>query len=248
MLQSATSRPPLDVAALFNDKIPSGLSWAMDGAASFDARRLDPPFAPFIGHLADSCQPLTAGERRAAETAQEALALRCVADMPAAERLDAAVELMYRCCANGAVAIVLPAAQKIIGPSAMAALAPQLDGVVGWLKLFLQLCTVHDEQYAWSHTHGMEHFGLPDLECRTTLAQATLGEELIRTCIHHLMEHGGDSLNIGDFFELEDSNIHEFSRFWVYPARDVVDHDYGAYGALQLVPDPRPYPPVVTQS
>ena len=234
------ARPPLDIVALFNDEIPAGLSLAVDGAPLFDARRLDPPFA-FTGHLADSCQPLTPEERRAAETARTALALRCAADVPPAERLPGAVELMRRCCEHGAVAIVLPAAQKIIGPSAMIALAPQLDGVGGWLKLFLQLYTIHDEQYAWSHTHGMEHLGLPDLECRTMLAEASMGERLILGCIHHLMKNGGDTLNIGDFVAAEEDDDGLLSRFWLYPPRDVVDHDYGAYGALQLVPDPRQY-------
>jgi uncharacterized protein YjbI with pentapeptide repeats len=243
MLHSAIARPPLDIVALFNDDIPAALSLTVDDAPPFDARRLDPPFAPFTGHLADSCQPLTSEERRAAETAQSALVLRCSADLPPAERLPGAVELMRRCCEHGAVAIVLPAAQKMVGRSALAALAPELDGVSGWLKLFLQLYTIHDEQYAWSHTHGMEHLGLPDLECRTTLAEAPMGERLILGCIHQLMQHGGDTLNVGDFVAAEEDHDHLLSRFWVYPPRDVEDHHYGAYGALQLVPDPRPYDP-----
>jgi hypothetical protein len=237
------ARPPLDIVTLFNGEIPARLSLNVEGAPTFHTHRLDPPYAPLDGHLADRCQPVTQEERRAAENACAALLLRCEADDPPATRLPGGVELMRRCCANGAVAIVLPAAQKIIGPSALAALAPELDSVVGWLKLFLQLCTVHDERYAWSHTHGMEHFGLPDLECRTALAEASLGEGLILECVHHLMEYGGDALNIGDFFEVEASGSRPLSRFWVYPPRGVVDHDYGAYGALQLVPDPRPYPP-----
>jgi uncharacterized protein YjbI with pentapeptide repeats len=241
MVELTRPRPPLDMVALFNNEIPAGLSLAVEGAPSFEARRLDPPFAPFTGHLADSCQPLTPEERCTAETAQAALLLRCAADVPPAERLPGAVELIRRCCEYGAVAIVLPAAQKIIGPSAMIALAPRLDGVGGWLKLFLQLYTIHDEQYAWSHTHGMEHLGLPDLECRTALAKAPMGERLILGCIHHLMKNGGDTLNIGDFVAAEEDDDGVLSRFWVYPPRDVADHDYGAYGALQLVPDPRPY-------
>src|SRR4051794_5255370 len=114
MLQSAMSPPPLDILALFNDDIPAGLSLAIDGAPPFEPRRLDPPFA-FTGHLGNMFQPLTAEERSAAEAAQSGLALRCAADVPPAERLCAAIELMRRCYAHGAVAIVLPAAQKIVG-------------------------------------------------------------------------------------------------------------------------------------
>jgi len=176
MVQLATRRPPLDIVALFKDDIPAGLDWAVEAAPPFDARRLDPPFAPFTGHFSDSFQPLTSEERTSAESARAGLALRCVADAPPDARLPAAITLMRRCYAHGAVAIVLPVAQKIIGPLAMMVLAPQLDSVAGWLKLFLQLYTIYDEQYAWSHTHGMEHLCLPDLECRTALAEAAMGE------------------------------------------------------------------------
>ncbi|HEX2725907.1 MAG TPA: pentapeptide repeat-containing protein [Beijerinckiaceae bacterium] len=136
---------------------------------------------------------------------------------------------------------MLPAAHKIVGPTAMTALAPHLDHAGGWIKLFVQFCTVHDQHYAWSHTHGMEHLGLPDLECRTALNDAAMGEQLILGCIHHLMKHGGDALNIGDFVAAEEEGERLLSRFWICPPREVVDHDYGAYGAVQLVPDRRPY-------
>jgi hypothetical protein len=232
------ARPPLDVFALFEQEPPRQSDLAIAGSPPFRARPVNAP-PQLLGHLAEPGQPLNAEERAVAALSRGVLHIRCEADLPPAERLPGCVEVIWRCWALGALAFVLPAAHKIIGPSALGAVAPQLDNVTGWLKLFLQFYVVRDDEHAWSHTHGMEHFGLPDVECRTVLAEVPMAERLLRASIHHLMDVGGDALELGDLVEATESDDQPIARAWVYPPRPVVAHEYGVYGALQLVPDPR---------
>ncbi len=237
--RGAVPRPPLDLIALYEYDVPRVLDLDVAGAPPFRARRLAPPFEALTAQISEAGHPMSAWERAAANGARAALQLRCDADVPPASRLPGCVELMRRCCDAGAVAVALPAACKIVGASELAALGSRLDTVDGWLDLFVHLFVVRDDEFAWSHTHGMEHFGLPDLECRTLVAEVGRAERLLEAGVRHLLDGTDGPFEPGDLVEATEQDGRPIARAWVYPPRDVEDHGYGAYGALQLVPDPR---------
>jgi len=152
------------------------------------------------------------------------------------------VKLMHRCFDAGALAIVLPASCKIVGPSEMKALGPLLaakDARAAYLRLFTHTYVLHDDDYAWTHTHGLESFGLPDFECRTPVRDLRLAERLILAAIHFLFDQGDTALNEGNVVEAEEEDGTFVGLAHVVPAREVEGHWYGYWGALQLVHDPR---------
>ncbi|MBE0625490.1 MAG: pentapeptide repeat-containing protein [Burkholderiales bacterium] len=228
---------PLEVVALFAHKAPEDLGFLAHRTPRVEARLLD-EIPLFVGPESELALLLTSEERQAAAAARAGLLLRCDDGTPSSARLSASVDHILRCRELGAVAIVLPAARKVIGPSALAALAPALSSTKGQLKLFVQFHVVQDDRHAWSHTHGMAHYGLPDLECRTTLENREFAARLLQAGMAHLMKQGPDALVLGSVMEAIEPDGRSLGRFEVCAPLAVEGHSYDAWGALQMLPLP----------
>lgn len=224
-------RPPLRIVALFEDAAPD-LPSGSDGVA-FEISRI-PPIV-LERHLSDGGQPLTPDERLRALRSRAALRLVCDADVPPGDRLPTAVEQIDRLLAAGVSAVILPAAYKVLGPSALDAFLSMLDGPAGWLAMFVHHFVEVRPGVIWHHTHGMEHFGYPDLECRSGRPQPTI-EAVVRAGLQHLMQHGGEALRAGDRVVAERADGSRLASFDIC-SPVAVNHEFGAYGVLQLVID-----------
>ena len=236
------SEPALDLFALYQEEVPPPLSLELADGPKFGVRRLLPPFPSLEGHLGEPGQPMTPEERKAARGARGGLHVRCDEGDDPATRLRNGAKVMQRCFDAGAVAIVLPAAYKIVGPGELRTLAPALagrDAREAYLRLFTHTFVLHDEERAWMHTHGLEHFGLPDFECRTPVKDVRIADRLILAAIHFLFDHGDTALNEGDVVEAEEEDGKFIGLAHVVASRELEGHGYGCWGALQLVHDPR---------
>jgi hypothetical protein len=234
--------PVTDLLVLYQQEVPPPLSLELPGGPQFKVRQVMPPFPPLEGHLADLLQPLTAEERAIAGRARGGLNVRCDEGEDPARRLRSCVQIMQRCFEAGAVAILLPAACKVIGPTAMKALGPELalpNARPAYLRLFTHTFVFHDDQHAWTHTHGLELFGLPDFECRTPVKDLRVAQRLILAAIHFLFDRGDTSLNEGNVVEAEEEDGTFVGLAHVVASREVPGHWYGYWGALQLVHDPK---------
>jgi hypothetical protein len=226
-------RPPLDVIGLFA-AAPGELPAAPAGLLPCAVEPC--PALPDIldVHLRDPEQPLGLGERGPLALARCGLRLRWDADVPPGERLPSAVERMAALLDGGALGVYLPAACKVIGAAELAARLATLDRDETWWDLFVQSYAVLADVGVWLHTHGLEHFGYPDLECWTPADAIAPAEHLLATAVEHLMRHGGTALWPGQIVEAVAG--HEvWTRFSVREAPAVAGHAYGAYGALELV-------------
>jgi uncharacterized protein YjbI with pentapeptide repeats len=226
---------PLEVVALFAHEVPGALGLLVRQPPRVEATILT-QVPPFVGAQSELALLLTADERVAAAQARAALRLRVVDDAPLSMRLSACVDGILKCSDFGAVAIVLPAARKVVGPSALSALAPALSAEQGRVKLFVQFHIVQDDDHTWSHTHGMAYYGLPDLECRTEPADQALATRLLEAGMAFLLEQGPDALRVGSLVEATEPDGRFLARFEVHPSSAVAGHDYDAWGALALVP------------
>ena len=235
--------PVLNLFVLYQEEVPPPLSLELPDGPQFKVRQLLPPFPSLQGHLGENGQPVTPEERKVAAGAKGGLHVRCDDGEEPAARLHNCARLMQRCFDAGAVAIVLPAAFKILGPRELRALAPALAGTDlrardAYLRLFTHTYVLHDDQHAWTHTHGLEHFGLPDFECRTPVKDLRIAEQLILAAIHFLFDEGDTSLNEGNVVEAESEDGRFIGLAHVVASRPLEGHDYGYWGALQLVHDP----------
>jgi len=236
--------PPLEIIALFTGDAPrlnkrGQLPRGPRNEVPSQARAVTAAEVALARYLARPAQPLTASERAAAEAAQGALWWRCDAPADARLRLRAGARWIARMQQIGAVAILLPAARKILGPTALTPALPALHvDPDAWLTLFVQQYALFDEGSAWCHTHGMEHFGLPDLECRTAAGDLPRAERLIQAAIDHLLASGAGGLAVGQVVDAVESDGSGSIRFRVAPATEVPGHEYGPCGTLQLVPEP----------
>ncbi len=212
-------RPPLDLIALFAEDVPARKDLTAGSMPLFAAQVVKAPFPQLAGPLEDLNQPLEPVERLHAARARAGLHLRCAADLHPARRLPSCLERIELLADLGAVAFVLPAAHKIFGPSAFAAVAERGGGA--WTTLFLHRHLIEEGERVWLHTHGMEHFGLPDLELRGALSERDAALRLLDGAIGHLLRHG----------EVQDG-----APFEARPAPAAGDHEYGAWGALALAP------------
>src|SRR5205814_563053 len=86
----------------------------------FDATLLEAPFPLLLDALADVDQPVTFDERIAGARATTALHLCCTAEAPPGVRLDALLDRLDRLFAAGGVVALLPASQRVIGPTRIA--------------------------------------------------------------------------------------------------------------------------------
>lgn len=209
--------PALEFLALFAGDVPPRSDLAPRETPRFEARRIEGPFPALGAPLEDANQPLTPVERLSAIRARAALHLRCATGAHPAERLPACLDRMVRLAELGAVAVVLPAAHKIIGPDAITAAVHRAGAA--WMTVFIHHHSIPEGDRVWYHTHGMEHFGLPDLECRAPLAASARAAALVSIGIRHLLRHG----------EVQDD-----APFVSGPAAVTSEHRYGAWGALEL--------------
>ncbi|HEV2842464.1 MAG TPA: pentapeptide repeat-containing protein [Chthoniobacterales bacterium] len=226
---------PLEVVALFADQAPEDLSLFAHAAPRIETRLLT-QVPPFAGPQSELALLLTPEERGAAAAARSGLLLRCEVGAPSAAWRSAIIAQILKCHELGAVAIVLPAARKVVGPSALSALAPLLSEEAGRQHLFLQFHVVQDDQYLWSHTHGMAHYGLPDLECYTTLAERGFARRLLEGGTAHLLQHGAEAFEPGRLMEITQADGQFVTRLRLCPARPMEGHGYDAWGAFEIVP------------
>jgi hypothetical protein len=212
-------RPPLDLIVLFPEALPPREKIPALGLPLFQAFAVEDRL-PLVGvALHDLTQPLEPVERLYAARARAALHLRCEADVPPVRRLPGAVARARLFFELGAVAVVLPAAHKVVGPRAFArTVAASRDDEPAWTTLFVHHHEIPDGDLVWIHTHGLEHFGLPDVETYVPPDQRAAGRERLERGIRHLMADGGFP---GDLAHDE--------------ARPRADHAWGAWGAWQLL-------------
>jgi hypothetical protein len=233
--------PPIELIALAEDavRLHAGLEAEGEVVAGGVGLKLDAYVVPAAdvhveAALSRPGQLLTEKERRACEAARDALVLRSAVEASPRIKLAAAATAIDRLVGLGATAVLLPAARRIVGREALlASLLPALAQGDGWLRLFVQQYAISDGCWVWCHTHGLEHFGLPDLEVRVAVADLPTAERLIQAAIDHLLARG--ELPQGARIDAVESDSLGAVPFVVYPARVLSDHSYGPLGALQLV-------------
>src|SRR5262245_59748050 len=118
---------PLEIVALFAHEVPAGLSAVGHPMPRFEASVL-PEVPALNGPRSEFALLMTGDEQRAAAAARAALLVRFHGEWATSARLAAGVEHILDCHAHDAVAIVLPAARKAIGRSALANLSHALAG------------------------------------------------------------------------------------------------------------------------
>jgi hypothetical protein len=89
---------------------------------------------------------------------------------------------------------------------------------------------VHDEGRYWMHTHGMDQFGLPDIQLFFgDLENAARYDELRRSVAVYMIENG-PILMVGDTFDMDgNGSIYEITR-----AEEERAHAFGDFGVLEL--------------
>lgn len=97
--------------------------------------------------------------------------------------------------------------------------------------LFIYLCNIHFVADAanWVHTHGMEQFGLPDIEARFAgREEAVLYTNLVGDAAMYTIDTA--VITVGNTLELSgDGVVHG-----VVEAKQVPEHSYGAFGAIAI--------------
>ena len=97
--------------------------------------------------------------------------------------------------------------------------------------LFIYLCNIHfiADSENWVHTHGMEQFGLPDIEARFTgREQAARYTNLVGDAAMYTIDTA--VITTGNTLELSgDGVVHK-----VVGSKQVPDHSYGAFGAIAI--------------
>ena len=154
--------------------------------------------------------------------------------------LASTLERLHRCLARGAVAIVLPAARKLLGAAALAPLLPDLDSQSGRLNLLARIeVAPRGGDQVQARTHGMAYLGLPELACRAARAQRELAIKGVQAAIAYLAEQGAGSLQPGSLVEASEPDGRSLGRFRVGPGPVMADTEDGdAADALVLVPVP----------
>jgi hypothetical protein len=237
-------RPPLEIVGLFAGA-PGALVEAPPEVLRCEVEIVEDLRAVLDGHVGDVDQAMGLGARGALALARRGLRLRWEDDLPPGERLPSAVDRMVALCDAGALGIYLPAACKVVAAGELDAMLGHLDRNETWWDLFVHRFAVIAESGIWMHTHGMEHFGYPDLECWASDEMVLHAERILAAGVEHLMRHGGDALWPGQIVEAVTAD-QAWARFSVRDAPAVEAHGYGPYGALELVldePVPEPAPP-----
>jgi hypothetical protein len=179
-------------------------------------------------YLADPGQPLTAAEYERVAGARCALRLvsRSV-DRPSqlAHLVELATALLHR----GACAVALPAAMRLFGAAQLEQALAEATDAERWAALFVHHHAVTQGERVWLHTHGMQHFGLPDLECVEHLHRAGEADRMLCAVVRRLTS-GGPALRLGDVIERVDGG----ARFQLMPSVPVEGHLVGAHDVVRL--------------
>ena len=113
--------------------------------------------------------------------------------------------------------------------------AEPLRGSEEDLALFLACVGVQDVIEPgghWLHTHGMEQFGLPDIEVKfRDEQQRSYYSNLLRNFAAYSMQHG-PVLKVGDTAELAGDGV----IYHILPVAPDPVHEYGHYVAIRISP------------
>jgi hypothetical protein len=230
---------PLESLVLFAGEppTPTAITHATrgDDGPPFELRLLVPPF-PWLDHyLAGPRKPSGSNEHVAIARAQSALLLHSISEDTTPEaRIRALARILIALIELGGLAAILPAAQKVVERQQILRLAPHLETPEGRSALFLHRHLVQEEATVWwYHSHGMEQFGLPDLEFRSAPEEVEQARRLVEGELLYLLA-GGREMCPGVIIEAVEGE--QDATFEVVTAQAREGHAYGAYGALELRP------------
>jgi hypothetical protein len=217
-----------EAIVIFPGAIPPAttLTEAASRPAMFDATAVRCAPEMIERYLDDPSQPL--GEDERSDLAGVHVGLRLIGHATDPhQQLQHFMKLVAALFETGARGVVLPAALRIVGASQHARSLLEPTEVERRLALLVHHHTVVDGERVWLHTHGMQHFGLPDIECVEPLHLAGEANRVIRAVLHRLVV--GPPLGLGDVIEHDGA-----SRFRLVPASPVEGHAFGVRDAVRL--------------
>lgn len=197
--------------------------------ALFDGFAAECSQALLSSYLEDPGQPLTESERDLVARARWGLRLVSQAadrSSQLAHMLELATVLVQR----GAYGLALPAAMRLVGAAHLETVLAEPTDAERWAALFVHRHAVTQGERLWLHTHGLEYFGLPDLECVEHLHHAGESDRILRAVLRQLTNGGGSALRLGDVIERVDGG----TRFQLVPSVPVEGHLSGAYGIVRI--------------
>lgn len=237
----ATGAPPvpeIDVLLLFAGEHPIHAP-----IAPVQAQRL-PPQPALLSADGGYALVLEDAERSAALAASSMLRLHCEALAPSAAWRSAMSTEIVRGLAAGALAVVLPAARRVLGPAFLSGLLDQLGAPGSERTLFLQREVLRAPGQSDVRVRGMAHFGLPDLACRVVSADEPQAMRWIEACVIDLVAGGPDAVPVGRLIEVSAADGRCLGHLELHPAR--ADPDAEAWPVLDLVPVDPPADAVVS--
>jgi len=179
-------------------------------------------------YLVDPGQPLTEAEHERVAGARWGLRL-VSRSAGRSSQLAHLVELAAALLDRGVCAVALPAAMRLFGAAHLEQALAEVTHAERWAALFVHHHAVTQGERLWLHTHRMEHFGLPDLECIEHLHRAGEAHRILCTVVRRLTS-GGPALRLGDVIERVDGG----ARFQLVPPVPVEGHLVGAHGVVRL--------------
>jgi hypothetical protein len=139
-------------------------------------------------YLADPGQPLTQAEHDLVAGARHGVRLLSRSG-DRSSQLAHMVELAATLFQRGACAVALPAAIRLFGAAYLEQALAEPTGAERWAALFVHHHAVTQGERLWLHTHGMQHFGLPDLECVEHVHRAGEAHRILRAVLRRLRLH-----------------------------------------------------------
>lgn len=219
----------IEAIVIFRGDLPPSatIGATSDRPAMFDATAVSCSPEMFASYLDDPSQPLDEAERH--ELADEHVGIRLLGHTDDPWRqLPRLVEQTSALIEHGACAVVLPAALRVFGAAQLGRALLEPTDVERWLALFVHHHAVDQGERVWLHTHGMQHFGLPDVECVELLQLAGNANRAIRAVLRRLV--AGPPLHIGDVIEHDTAT----ARFRIVPSIPVLGHGFGVHDVVRL--------------
>lgn len=219
----------IEAIVIFREDLPppTTIGAASDRSAMFDATAVICSPEMFAIYLDDPSQPLDEAERHELAGVHPGLRLLGHADDPW-RQLPHLVAQTSGLIDHGACAVVLPAALRVFGAAQFERALLEPTDIEQWLALFVHHHAVDQGARVWLHTHGMQHFGLPDVECVELLHLVGDANRAIRAVLRRLVT--GPPLHIGDVIE-HDAAV---ARFRIVPSIPVVGHGVGVHDVVRL--------------
>lgn len=181
--------PALEAVVMFADRPPPAAALPRMHPPRFTADLVNAPFPGIAALLADPDHPLSDRERGAAASARTALVLRSGDPATAIERLDACLARIELFRTLGAVAVVLPAARRVLGPSFLAALPG--DAVERRVAAFIHGRVEVEGAAARIQTLGLAQLGRPELACRVGLADVPRAVQILDEAVRAFASGAG---------------------------------------------------------